>query len=247
MGRISLEIVPRSEASFAEELKQVREEFSAIDTLNIPDILKFDVRIPEACDAAAPYFSSGIIPHIRAVSVNSEKPYPNTEFFSRNNINELLVILGDNPEIVSKSEHPCTSVELIKKIKKELPGMKVYAAVDQWRTTFPEEMEYVREKIDAGADGFFTQPFFDTHHMEKWIKALDGSHVFWGLAPVVRESSKDYWKNKNKVFFPSDFECTMEWNQSFARQVLGYSGSDKYHVYLCPITVNFAEYLKGIF
>ncbi|MDP8298911.1 MAG: methylenetetrahydrofolate reductase [Candidatus Tantalella remota] len=247
MGRISLEIVPRSEESFAEELKQVRGKFPAIDTLNIPDILKFDVRIPEACEAAAPYFPTGIIPHVRAVAVNSEKPFSYAEFFSKNNINELLVILGDNPEIVSKSEHPCTSVELIRKIKKELPGMKVYAAVDQWRTTFDEEMEYVKEKIDAGADGFFTQPFFDIVTMGKWVKALDGSHVFWGLAPVIRSSSKDYWETKNNVSFPDNFECTMEWNQAFARKVLEYADTEKYHVYLCPITVDFAEYLKGIF
>jgi methylenetetrahydrofolate reductase (NADPH) len=245
MGRISLELVPRSVESFAEELKTVTERFPCVDTLNIPDILKFDVRIPEACEVAVSYFSR-IIPHIRAVSVNKEKPFQRKEFLEKKKISEVLVILGDNPEIVSKSESPCTSVELIRKIKKEAPGITVYAGIDQWRSSFEEEMAYVEEKRKAGADGFFTQPFFDFESLEKWAGELEDTHVFFGLAPVIRESSKHYWETKNNVRFPEDFECTMEWNYRFAKEVLKRADADKTHVYLCPITVDFIEYLKGI-
>jgi methylenetetrahydrofolate reductase (NADPH) len=245
MGRISLELVPRTEELFAEELRTVREKFPCVDTLNIPDILKFDVRIPEACKVAIPYFSN-IIPHIRAVSINKEEPFSYKEFFTENNIKEVLVILGDNPEIVSKSENPCTSVELIRKIKQEMPEMMVYAGVDQWRTTFAEEMAYVEEKRNAGADGFFTQPFFDLEHMASWAKELKDTHVFWGVAPVIRESSKKYWESKNSVVFPENFVCSMEWNQVFAKEVLENSSAENSHVYLCPITVDFIDYLTGI-
>ena len=245
MGRVSLELVPRSEESFSEELKEVREKFPCIDTLNIPDILKFEMRIPEACEVAVDYFSN-VIPHIRAVSVDKEEPFSYKEFFEKNNINEVLVILGDNPEIVSKSENPCTSIDLIRKLKKEMPDLKVYGGMDQWRTSFDEEMEYLRQKRDAGVDGFFTQPFFDIESMEKWSKGLEDTHVFWGLAPVVRESSKHYWETKNNIMFPEDFKCTMEWNKDFARDVLNRTDSDKCHVYFCPITVDFVDYLTGI-
>jgi methylenetetrahydrofolate reductase (NADPH) len=245
MGRISLELVPRTEELFAEELRTVREQFPCVDTLNIPDILKFDVRIPEACKVAALYFSN-IIPHIRAVSISREEPLSCKDFFVDNNITEVLVILGDNPEIVSQSENPCTSVELIKKIKEEMPEMTVYAGVDQWRTTFAEEMVYVEEKRKAGADGFFTQPFFDLELLESWAKELNDTHVFWGLAPVIRESSKKYWETKNGVVFPEDFVCTMGWNQTFAKEVLIRSNAENSHVYLCPITVDFIDYLTGI-
>lgn len=246
MGRISLEIVARSEESFAKELEVVRTKFPDIGALNIPDILKYDVRISEACSVAVRYFSS-VIPHIRAVAINKELPFSYKEFFEANNINEVLVILGDNPEIVSKSENPCDSIDLIKKIKKEMPDMTVYAGLDQWRTSFEEEMDYVRRKIEAGADGFFTQPFFEIDTMERYAKELENIQIFWGLAPVIRESSKKYWENKNKVVFPENFKCTMEWNQVFAREILKRTTSDNSHVYFCPITVDFVEYLKGIF
>ena len=245
MGRISLELVPRSTESFDEELKTVREQFPCVDTLNIPDILKFDVRIPEACKVAVPYFEN-VIPHIRAVSVNKKEPFRYKDFFEENNIREILVILGDNPEIISKSEFPCTSIELIEKMKREMPHVKVYAGFDQWRTSFKEEMEYIKQKKDAGADGFFTQPFFDLELMDTYSKVLSDTHVFWGLAPVVRESSKHYWETKNNIRFPIDFTCSMDWNKSFAKKVLNRMQTDNFHVYFCPITVDFIEYLEGI-
>lgn len=245
MSRISLELVPRSRESFAKELKMVKERFSGIDTLNIPDILKFDVRIPEACEVAVAYFSS-VIPHIRAVSINKNEPFPYRDFFAKSGIREVLVILGDNPEIVSKSDFPCTSVELIEKIKREVPELTVYAGIDQWRSSFEEEMEYVNQKRDAGADGFFTQPFFDFKVMEAYAKKLEGAEVFWGLAPVIRESSQHYWETKNNVRFPRDFECTMDWNKDFARKMLQRTKTDNFHVYFCPITVDFVEYLTGV-
>ena len=245
MSRISLELVPRSKGSFARELKMVKERFPRIDTLNIPDILKFDVRIPEACEVGVSYFSN-IIPHIRAVSINKNKPFPYRDFFITSGIGEVLVILGDNPEIVSESEFPCTSVELIKKIKREMPELTVYAGIDQWRSSFEEEMEYVSRKKDAGADGFFTQPFFDLELVETYAEKLGDSAVFWGLAPVIRESSKHYWETKNNVTFPRDFECTMDWNKNFAGEMLQRAKADNSHVYFCPITVDFVEYLTGV-
>lgn len=246
MGKISLELVPRSAESFDQELAAVKKMFPCVDAVNIPDILKFDVRIPEACEVASRNFPD-IIPHIRAVSIHREKPFPYRDIFRKLNIGSALVILGDNPEIVSESDEPCDSVTLIKKIKKEMPGFRVYAGIDQWRTTMDEELEYAGSKIAAGCDGFFTQPFFDLGLLEKYAKVLKDTHVFWGVAPVVRESSRHYWETKNHVVFPDNFECTMKWNQAFARQVMDLTRGERSHVYFCPITVDFIEYLNGIF
>ncbi|MFA6635771.1 MAG: methylenetetrahydrofolate reductase [Candidatus Omnitrophota bacterium] len=245
MGRISLELVPRGEESFSKELETVRDKFPRIDTLNIPDILKFEMRVPESCRVAEKYFTD-VIPHIRAVSVDREDDSPCLELFRTSRIREVLVILGDNPEIVSKSKDPCDTTALIRKFKRSRPEIKVYAGIDQWRSSFIEEREYVKRKLDAGADGFFTQPFFDIAHLEMWAKEMRDVEVFWGLAPVVRESSRHYWETKNMVTFPESFECTMKWNQDLAKKVLAFSGDNNFHVYFCPITVDFVEYLKGI-
>jgi len=245
MGRISLELVPHDGKSFAEELKLAKRIFPAADTLNIPDILKYDMRIPEASDVAVKYYDK-VIPHIRAVAVNRETPFSCRDFLERTGIDEVLVILGDNPEIVSKSENPCDSPELIAKIKREMPGIKVYAGIDQWRSPADEEMAYVRRKVDAGADGFFTQPFYEIEAMRMWSEKLKDTQVFWGVAPVIRESSRHYWETKNNIRFPDDFECTMEWNKRFAAEAIAFAEEDGSNVYLCPITVDIEAYLPGI-
>lgn len=245
MGRISIELVPRSGKDFIDELELVKNKLKKIDTINIPDILKFDMRIPEACEAASPYFKN-VIPHVRAVSVHKDEPFPYIDLFKRNNITELLVILGDNPEIVQKSEHPCTSVELIKKIKLEAPHLKVYAGLDQWRAPFEEEYEYIQEKMSAGCDGFFTQPFFDLKQLNFYASKMEGVEIFWGLAPVIRESARNYWQRENGVVFPENFECTLEWNRTFAREVLKLAEEKDFHIYFCPITVDIMDYLKGL-
>ena len=245
MGRISVEIVPRDEKSFQEELTLVNNLFPSVDTINIPDILKFDMRIPEACEVAKPYFSK-VIPHIRAVAFHKDTSFEYKDLFEKVGIKEVLVILGDNPEIVSKSENPCDSIDLIKKIKREMPKVKVYAGIDQWRNSFEEELDYINRKIDAGCEGFFTQPFYDIGLIEQYGSKLKDIDIFWGLAPVIRESSKHYWETKNNVKFPDNFQCTMEWNKIFAKEVLKYTKEDKFNVYLCPITVDIESYLTGL-
>lgn len=245
MGKVSLELVARSAGSFGEDLNLVREKFPCIEILNIPDILKFDIRIPEACSIASGYFPN-VIPHIRAVSIHRDEPFPLRDTFEKLGIKEVLVILGDNPEIISKSDEPCDSITLIKKLKEEMPRLTVYAGIDQWRSPIGQELEYASRKIAAGCDGFFTQPFFDMDLLSVYAEELKDTDVFWGLAPVVRESSKNYWQTKNGVIFPEEFKCNMKWNQDFARDVLGFAQSDRSHVYFCPITVDFVEYLKGI-
>ena len=66
------------------------------------------------------------------------------------------------------------------------------------------------------------------------------------LAPVIRQSSKEYWETKNNIVFPEDFECTLDWNRRFAQEVLHWASPEQFHVYFCPITVDFVAYLKGI-
>lgn len=42
--RISVELVPRKKNSFLEEIKLVKENFSNVETINIPDIIRYGLR-----------------------------------------------------------------------------------------------------------------------------------------------------------------------------------------------------------
>ncbi|HIF93514.1 MAG: hypothetical protein ABGX04_12470 [Myxococcales bacterium] len=49
---ISIELVPRSEASIAHDLDVIRRIVLATRMVNIPDLLRFDLRSWEACTTA---------------------------------------------------------------------------------------------------------------------------------------------------------------------------------------------------
>ncbi|UCD15377.1 MAG: methylenetetrahydrofolate reductase, partial [Candidatus Omnitrophota bacterium] len=125
--------------------------------------------------------------------------------------------------------------------------LKVYAAIDQYRSSLEKEYEYIQRKIDAGACGFFTQPFFDLNLLEDYLKKLAGIDVFWGVSPVITEKSKKYWEDNNKVKFPADFSLTLEWNRHLAAEMFSFTKEIVHaHIYFMPIKMDFVDYLTGI-
>ncbi len=245
MGKISIELVPRSTEGLTEELKQLRHHFPDINTINIPDLLKFSLRSWDACAHAKKLYPHAI-PHLRAIDFDLSKPFPLINSFEQNGIDSVLVIAGDQPQDMSRRVFRTSSVELIRAIKKQMPGMKVYAGIDPYRSGIKMELDYVERKIEAGADGFFTQPFFDLRLMEIYNDLLVGIDVFWGVSPVMSLRSKDYWDNLNNAIFPPDFAPTLEWNRRFARQALEFTHKTDSNLYFMPIRIDLVEYLNGI-
>ncbi|MBU1122334.1 MAG: methylenetetrahydrofolate reductase [Candidatus Omnitrophota bacterium] len=246
MGRVSLELVPRQRDRFIEELKIIRSNFPSVDTINIPDIARYEIDSLEAAHFAKKILKFAI-PHLRAVSVDKRKRLPFKDIIIGNDIGEVLLVLGDTSGLEDKGFLPCDIIEFIKKFRKELPKVKVYAALDQYRGSVAKECDYVRRKIDAGAQGFFTQPFFDFELAQAYSKKLKGVDVFWGVAPVLTDKSKHYWQEHNKVTFPPDFSLSLEWNKEFAKKMLSFTNSTDYsHIYFMPIKADFVQYLTEI-
>ena len=75
MTRISIELVPRDPESLQNDLQLVRDNFADIDTINIPDLLKFSLRSWDACTQATQLFSRAI-PHLRAIDFDLSRPFP---------------------------------------------------------------------------------------------------------------------------------------------------------------------------
>ncbi len=245
MGRIAVELVPRRKDTFLNELRLVKDNFPSVDTLNIPDIVRYEISSLESCELAKPLFAH-VIPHIRAGVLDKIKPLPFKDFLITNKIDEVLVVLGDEPKLGAGDFSPCTSLDLIKKLKAEVPGIKVYGAIDQYRSNFKEEYDYIKKKLDSGADGFFTQPFFDLEFLKFYSQSLKGIEVFWGVSPAATERSRVYWETNNKVVFPADFEATMSWSRAFAKEALKLIEKENFHIYFMPIKADVIEYLGGI-
>jgi methylenetetrahydrofolate reductase (NADPH) len=143
--------------------------------------------------------------------------------------------------------YPTESTDVIRKFREEMPEVKVYAGIDQYRSSMQHELYRTRRKVQAGAAGFFTQPFFDMRMLEIYMDMLDGLDVYWGVSPVVTAASQSYWERKNNVIFPKNFAPTLEWSVDFSRQVMEMADKQEANVYLMPIKTNLEEYLAGVF
>lgn len=248
--RVSIELVPRSASSLAEQLREVSEAFPFVDTVNLPDILRFPLRSWEGCAQvrqAVPH----AIPHLRAMDVDLERPLEAAPWIEQYGIDEVLVVSGDAPSDMSHPVYGSSPVQVIRKVKRELPEVRVYAAFDPYRQSLRRERDYALQKLEAGADGLFTQPFFDLRLLDVVADLMvdvmgAGAPVFWGFTSVVGKRSARYWETRNGAVFPAGFEATLAWSRELARQALALAGRRGLDVYFMPIRVGPRAYLEGV-
>lgn len=242
--RISVELVPRSEADLRGQLEELA-SFPTVDTVNIPDITRFPLRSWQGCRQALQQVSHAI-PHLRAIDFDLSRPLRPTQGLSLDGLDEVLVVAGDAPADMSRVVYSTSSVELIRKLREEHPDLKIYGAYDPYRQGFQAERSYARQKLEAGASGFFTQPFFDVRLMEIVGEQLEGVEVFWGVTTVTSRRSQLYWQTRNRAVFPADFQPTLEWNRSLARDALAFTRLHGGNIYFMPIRASLTDYLTGI-
>jgi methylenetetrahydrofolate reductase (NADPH) len=245
MPEISIELVPRNEAALRRELEKVRRHFPAVKRINIPDILRFDLRSWQGCRIAGEYVGK-TIPHLRAIDFDPNSPLRICDALGCPEIEAVLVVTGDRPQDMSHKFYRTSCLEMIRRLKRELPQLTVYAGLDPYRSGIKEELDYLRAKQEAGAEAFFTQPFFDLRLMEIYQGLLPDCRIYWGVSPVFNENSRSYWENKNNAVFPPDFRPTLEWNRAFARQALQFARDHGSSLYFMPIRTDIVAYLEGI-
>ena len=243
--KLSIELVPRTLPKLEQELQAVTDHFPGVDTVNIPDLLKFETRSWQAC-ACAKRFMNRAIPHLRAIDIDLNKPLAVAPFLQANSLHEVLVVAGDAPADMSRTVYDTSSVQVIRKLRRELPEVTVYAALDPYRQSFVAELAYAEQKLEAGAAGFFTQPFFDLRLLEMYTEFFRGVPVYWGVTTVTSESSLSYWRNRNKAVFPESFEPNLDWCRGFARDALCFAEKRDLSLYFMPIRASAVSFLKGV-
>lgn len=245
MAEISIELVPRSLESFDADLRRMRQHFPAIETVNVPDLLRFPLRSWEACRHARRTLRSAI-PHLRAMDFDPDKPFPLREELARAGIDRVLVVAGDAPQELGRRVYPTRPVDLIRRLKAEAPELAVYAGFDPYRAAFRAELDGIRAKLEAGADGLFSQPFFDLRLLEVWDDLLPGCRVWWGQTPVLTAATRRYWETKNRAVFPRDFAPTLEWNRALAARCLAWARARGANLYFMPIRADLVDWLGGL-
>jgi len=244
--KISLELVPRSEQYICEKVAFVEREMSDISAVNFPDLLRFDIRSWDACRMVK-HSSLDRMVHLRAIDFDMHQPFPLTDFLKNHQIRKALVIEGDKPQDMKHAIYPTSSIDLIRKLKKVTENVTIYAAFDPYRNNIRYELDYLQQKIEAGATGFFSQPFFDLRLLEIYSEYLEGQDVYWGISPVTGHRQKQYWETRNRAVFPKSFTPTLDWNVRFGQEVIHFCQKSNFNLYLMPIKVNLEDYLKKLF
>jgi methylenetetrahydrofolate reductase (NADPH) len=243
--RISVELIPRSRAELLRDAGTVRSVMPQATAFNIPDLMHFPMRSWDACKLTSAILPA-CIPHIRAIDIPPGGDLPMVEDILAAGIDEVLVIRGDPPHDLSHRTYPNSSEDVIRRFKQRCPGVRVYAGFDPYRLGFNDELTAVRRKLDAGADGFFTQPMFDQRLIDICAEMLQGQIVYWGIAPVLGERSRAYWETTNRVIFPSGFAPTLTWNRDFAAKAVRAIRDLNGNVYFMPIRVDLSAYLSNL-
>lgn len=242
--KISFEIVPRSKEAFVEQYQFVQSLGPAINLINVPDIQRFSIRSWETVkevDRSRHQF----IPHIRAIDFDI-KSGDIFRIIEEYELDHVLLVSGDPPEGLKRSFHKTSVVDLIRAVKQQFPDVEVYAGFDSHRSGVQDECNYIKRKADAGASGFFSQPFYDIRMIEIYAEQMQGLETYIGLSPITTQSSMQYWEVKNQVQFPQDFKPEYDWNIAFANQAIELAKAAGLNIYFMPIRIDLEKYFGQI-
>lgn len=238
---ISVELVPRDASTLLLEA-EVASEFEQVTHINIPDLMHrpgfTPLRSVEAIELIKHRFGDRFVyvPHIRAWS---------GAFQEGVSIDDIALVVGGDKLAGHVPKAEITSIARIIRLARK---MQVMAALDPYRSSPKEELAYMAEKRQAGAKGFFTQPFFSLTHARYWDSLIPlDVEVFYGISPVTTLGSIKYWQEKNHAVFPSTFVPTEAGQIKLARSILDFAQKRGRSVYLMPIRIPLAPYLKKVF
>ncbi|MDR2370804.1 MAG: methylenetetrahydrofolate reductase [Treponema sp.] len=244
---IALEAVPRSPEALVETAKTAS-AFPEIRIINVPDLTRFKIRSWEACGILAGNGAAfSFMPHLRARDFDPQKPFPHAVLFRSLGIDRTLVIAGDAASTDTAGiAGAAPTISFIKKLKSEMPELSIFTAFDPYRSNIRYELDYLHEKKEAGAAGFFSQPFFDLRLLEIYAEYLEGADVYWGISPVLSDKNRNYWESRNRAIFPKSFRPNFFWNVDFGRRVLDFCEKRGFNLYFMPIKVELKTYLSGL-
>ena len=163
--RISVELVPRSHSAVVRDAHFIRERFGWVTMLNIPDLLRFPLRSWDACSATASIYRSSV-PHVRAIDVPPHGTLGMLETILSAGLKEVLVVSGDPPHDFGHVAYPQSSVDVIRRFKRECPQLSCLRGPRSVPPGHPCGVRLRRTEDRGRRGGFFYQPFFDLRLLE---------------------------------------------------------------------------------
>jgi methylenetetrahydrofolate reductase (NADPH) len=137
-----------------------------------------------------------VVSHLTCIGAEKEEIRKILELYSESGIENVLALRGDVPKNRADFAHPkdgfTHAAELVSFIKKNFPKMGIgVAGFAEGHPATPnrlKEIEYLKMKVDAGADYICTQLFFDNNEYYDFCERCEiaGIHIpiIAGIMPV---------------------------------------------------------------
>ncbi|ODN80626.1 methylenetetrahydrofolate reductase [Cryptococcus amylolentus CBS 6039] len=140
----------------------------------------------------------------------------------QNGCQNILALRGD-PVAGTSTWEPTpggfmNAIDLVKYIHKNYPGdfCVAVAGFPQGHPESPltpegkeQEMKWLKEKVDAGADFIFTQMFYDTDIFFDWVKRVRAAGItvpiIPGIMPIQNWEKFDKWVQRENIIVPQHF------------------------------------------
>lgn len=118
-----------------------------------------------------------VMPHLTCIGANIDSIKTLLSEYKQNGIENIMALRGDVPQDMAgfdfKSQALCYAKDLVSFVKENgnfCTGVAVYPEGHIETKTLAEDIEYAKQKIDAGASFAVTQMFFDNSHFYNFLE-----------------------------------------------------------------------------
>ncbi|MBV1869537.1 MAG: methylenetetrahydrofolate reductase [NAD(P)H] [Gammaproteobacteria bacterium] len=206
-GRFSFEFFPPKTDKGTEKLRQVREQLA---TRN-PDF--FSVTYGAGGSTRDKTFSTvkevkqagyQVAPHLSFGGDDSDAVLDLLTQYQQQGINRIVALRGDLPSGVGPQAHLVYASELVTFIKKHFGDafhleVACYPESHPDSTNMEKDLEYFKQKVDAGADSAITQYFYNAdayfYYLERTQKMGIDIPIYAGIMPITNFASLQRFSN----------------------------------------------------
>ncbi len=155
-----------------------------------------------------------VMPHFTCITTTKENIEKNINTIINLNIENILALRGDIPENKELQKHDFNyASDLVEFIKHKTNLSIGVAGYPEGHIESPDldtDINYLKAKVDKGADAIFTQLFFDNNNFYKFIdkteKAGINIPIIPGIMPIISEKQVEKMVKLAKITVPKNVQ-----------------------------------------
>ena len=176
-------------------------------------------RMIEVATAIKNKYNKKTVAHIPCINMTKEDVAKVLDELDKVGVHEILALRGDRVPNVEPKNDFAHAVDLIKFIReREGDKFKIYAACypegHTEATDFDTDINFLKEKVDAGVDGLISQLFFDNnffyYFQEKIRRAGVDVPIEAGIMPVTKKNQVERMVNTCGASLPTKFRKILD-------------------------------------